>query len=108
MKIAYLTNCFGSQSHTFIRREVQALRGLGVHLRLYGIRDDTEGRAKDALELVEETRYLYPLSPIRVFAENARRMALSPRHYFAGVAAALASPELTFRRRLKMLYHYFA
>lgn len=108
MKLAYLTNCFGSQSHTFIRREVEALREIGVHLRLYGVRDDTTSRAQDAIALVEETRYLYPLSPIYVLIQNAKRMALSPRHYLSGIVTTLTSPEFTFRRRLKMLYHYFA
>lgn len=106
MKIAYLTNCFGSQSHTFMRREIRALRNLGMPIALYGIRKDSDSQADDAQDLVAETQYLYPLSVISVVLANFSYLARSPRRYLCGLWHAWSSPEFSLKRRAKMLYHY--
>lgn len=106
MKVAYLTNCFGSQSHTFIRREVRALRQLGLDVSLYGVRRDAASCATDAQDLVRETSYLYPLSALSVLKHNARFFKSSPAHYAHGALRALLSEEFSLKRRAKMLYHY--
>jgi colanic acid/amylovoran biosynthesis glycosyltransferase len=107
MKVGYLTNCFGSQSHTFIRREIRALRALGVDVCLFGIREDKQNRADDADDLVAETRYLYPLDYADIAKQNLHYLKRSPRRYFRGAIRAFTSPEFGLRRRAKMLYHYF-
>lgn len=107
MKIAYLTNCFGSQSHTFIRREIRALRRRGVPLALFGIRADHESVADDAKDLVQETQYLYPLAAAEAIKDNAHYFVRSPIRYVRGATRALLSPELSIRRRAKMVYHFF-
>ncbi len=108
MKIAYLTNCFGTQSHTFIRREIRALRATGLNMLLYGIRRDTGNIAPDAADLVAETHYLYPLSAARVISCNLRLFLHAPIHYLRGLFSALKGQEFSIRRRLKMVYHYLA
>lgn len=108
MNVAYLTNCFGTQSHTFIRREIRSLRRLGLQLTLYGVRRDAENIAPDAVDLVEETTYLYPLSYTRLLSCNLHFVAKSPVHYIKGLWKAFASPEFSIKRRAKMAYHYLA
>ena len=85
MKIAYLTTCFGTQSHTFIRREIRALRGLGLDLTLYGIRKDSNNLASDAADLVAQTCYLYPLSWAYTLKCNAKSLRRSPVHYLRSI-----------------------
>lgn len=106
MKLTYLTNCFGSQSHTFIRREIRALRDLGVEICLFGIRKDAENCADDARDLVAGTQYLYPLALVDVVRQNLHYLSRSPGRYVTGAYRAFSSPEFTLKRRAKMLYHY--
>lgn len=108
MRIAYITNCFGTQSHTFIRREIRALRNLGLDLSLYGVRRDLQNEAVDAEDLTAETHYLYPLSSSSLLSDNAFFLFRSPGHYLKGFVSAFRSPEFSLKRRAKMLYHYLA
>lgn len=107
MKVAYLTTCFGTQSHTFIRREVWALRNTGVAVSLYGVRPDKNDIASDALPLVKETHYIYPIKPLEFVRSNLKYFAQSPLRYLKGAITALTSKEFSLKRRAKMLYHYF-
>lgn len=108
MKVAYLTNCFGTQSHTFIRREIRALRQLGLTLSLYGVHKETANIAPDAVDLVAETQYLYPLSYSQLLTNNFYFLLRSPGHYLLGLWRAAVSPEFSLKRRAKMIYHYLA
>jgi colanic acid/amylovoran biosynthesis glycosyltransferase len=60
MKIAYLTSEYPAPSHTFIRREVAALRAEGVDIETFSIRRpaSTARFAAEDLEAQVETRYL--------------------------------------------------
>jgi colanic acid/amylovoran biosynthesis glycosyltransferase len=107
MKIAYLTNCFGTQSHTFMRREIRALRKLGVELVLYGIREDKSGQATDARDLIEETFYLYPLGKAAAIFANFYYFVHHPLQYIKGLWDAFASKEFSLARKGKMVAHYF-
>lgn len=107
MKIAYLTNCFGTQSHTFMRREIRALRQLGVDLALYGIRKDDASQAADAKDLVDETHYLYPVNTSRVLSANFHYLLRSPSRYLKGLWKAFTNPEFSLPRRAKMVAHYY-
>ncbi len=106
MKIAYITNCFGSQSHTFIRREIHALRALGVDISLLGVRRDYQNCAPDAQALVEETQYLYPISFPLLIKLTLQHLLRSPKRYLCGAYLAMTEEEFTVKRRLKMLYHF--
>lgn len=107
MKIAYLTNCFGTQSHTFMRREIRALRALGVDLVLYGIREDKSAQAADARDLVDETAYLYPVQKIATTAANLHYFLRNPLKFARGLWGAFTNPEFSLSRRAKMVAHYF-
>lgn len=106
MKVAYLTTCFGTQSHTFIRREIWALRDRGVAISLYGIRPDRTAVAPDVKPLVEETHYLYPVKPLQVVRANLTYLVKSPLRYLTGLFKSISSKEFSVGRRAKMAYHY--
>lgn len=108
MKIAYLTNCFGTQSHTFMRREIAALRREHLPLKLYGIRADPSQTTADAEALVQETEYLYPLAPAALLRANVRYLIQAPRRYIKHLCQAFFYKEFSLRRRMKMVFHYFA
>lgn len=73
---------------------------------LYGIRRDTGNIAQDAADLVAETHYLYPLAATRVLSCNLRLLLRSPVHFLQGLFSAFGGKEFSFKRRLKMVYHY--
>jgi colanic acid/amylovoran biosynthesis glycosyltransferase len=106
MKVAYLTTCFGTQSHTFMRREIRALRALHLDLELYGVRQDTHFQAPDAVDLVGDTHYLYPLSLKTFVISNAQMLGRRPIHYFRGLLRNLWQPEFSWARKLKLCAHF--
>lgn len=106
MKIAYLTSCFSTQSHTFIRREIVALRELGLEVSLFGIHKD-ESAPSDTQPWQDETHYLYPIAVGEQIAATFKYFVKSPIKYIRGAVKAFNSTEFSLKRRLKMLFHYF-
>lgn len=108
MKIAYITTGFGALSHTFIRREVAALRKLGLDIELFGVRPD---RVKELSEedkrLTDETVYLYPLNMGKILYANIRFMINRPRNYFKTFKKALFNEEHNIFQHAKLIYHFF-
>lgn len=60
MKIAYLTNHYPAVSHSFIRREIEALEALGVSVDRYSVRE-SHGDLPDARDRAERERTHYLL-----------------------------------------------
>ena len=59
MRVAYFTNQYPANSHTFIRREIQALETLGVTIVRYALWSSPENlvHVEDKVEL-QKTRYV--------------------------------------------------
>ncbi len=107
MKIAYLTNCFGIQSHTFIRREIAELTALGISIELFGIRQQISDKlTDDERALVARTVYLYPLRLMRIAYLNVYWMLVLPKRYWPTLWMALRNSETDWSRRLKLIYHF--
>lgn len=64
MKIAYLTSMYPDVSHTFIVREVAALRSSGVHVETFSVRRPGPGNilGAEARDEAARTRWLVPPS----------------------------------------------
>lgn len=76
MAIAYLTSQYPAPSHTFIRRELAALRRRGLDVRPFSVRKGTEtDDADDAA--VWSARPIAPLRLLRAHLHAARRHPLS-------------------------------
>ena len=106
MNIIYLTTCFGTPSHTFIRREINQLRKKGVNVQLFGVRKDSH-IAEDATELAEETRYLYPLNLLKIIFCNLYYMTFKPGVYFPLLFECITSKNENLINRIRLLYHFF-
>ncbi|MEW6253822.1 MAG: colanic acid biosynthesis glycosyltransferase WcaL, partial [Planctomycetota bacterium] len=92
MKIAYLTSKYPGLSHTFILREVQALRGAGIDVGTFTVRKAPAG---DVLGAESE-------------AEAARTRWLVPVPWLAWMRAAGWALLTRPRRLLQALWHAVA
>ncbi len=62
MKIAYLSSLYPAVSHTFISREVQALRARGVDVQTFSVRraGESDILGEEAIREAQSTRWLVP------------------------------------------------
>lgn len=86
--IAYLVSQYPAPSHTFIRREVAALRGLGLAVETHSVRP---GQSLSEADAAEELRTFCLLrAPLRSFAAAlAVTFLRRPRRWLATLAATL-------------------
>lgn len=56
MRIAYLINQYPAISHTFVRREIEALEALGVEVERFSLRPMSSATLPDPLDRAENTR----------------------------------------------------
>ncbi|HET9554967.1 MAG TPA: hypothetical protein VFP50_18520, partial [Anaeromyxobacteraceae bacterium] len=64
MKVGYLVNQYPRTSHSFIRREIQALEAGGLEVRRYSLRPGTERLPSEADRLeAERTRFVLDAGP---------------------------------------------
>lgn len=96
MKIAYLINQYPKPSHTFIRREIQALERLGVEIFRISIRgwNDVLADKQDELER-ERTRYVLRVGSMRLCLALIRVLLTQPVRLFRAIAL---STSLAFNR----------
>lgn len=80
LKIAYVLNTYPQPSHSFIRREVQALERLGFDVTRMAMRRSEAGLVdpQDVAE-AESTEYILDQGGARLLAGLARRMLTAPR-----------------------------
>jgi colanic acid/amylovoran biosynthesis glycosyltransferase len=90
MRIAYLVNQYPKVSHTFIRREIQALEGQGMSVARFALRGWDADVADDA-DRAEKTRTCYVLRggilPLLLAALLA--MLRAPRRFLRSLSLAL-------------------
>ncbi|MEN8129607.1 MAG: colanic acid biosynthesis glycosyltransferase WcaL, partial [Pseudomonadota bacterium] len=70
MRVAYLASQYPAVSHTFILREVQAVRALGVEVETFSIRrcQPVPALGPDGTDECARTRYLVPVRPLSYLA----------------------------------------
>jgi colanic acid/amylovoran biosynthesis glycosyltransferase len=91
MKLAYLTSQYPATSHTFISREVAAMRRLGVQLDTFSIRGPTKAELEDSA-LADEARKTFTVleqPSTRIVGAHLRMVARQPRQYFSTFARAM-------------------
>lgn len=89
IQIAYLVSQYPAPSHTFIRREIEALRGAGIDVHTFTVRPpDAEELA--AVDRVEHARTYCLLENKReMVAAHVREVVRSPRRYLRTLRDAL-------------------
>jgi len=93
MKLAYVVSMYPAQSHTFIHREIEALRALGFEIDTYSIRKAGAGNilGEASQEEARRTRWLVPPDVVALVTALiwglATRPALMLRLFFESVFA---------------------
>ena len=90
MKLAYLTSQYPATSHTFISREVAAVRSLGVELDTFSIRPPSEAELRDpALEAESKTTFAILKQPVTRFASaHLKALVTRPGRYLRTLTLA--------------------
>ena len=91
-RLAYLTSQYPAASHTFIRREVEALRELGIDVETFSVRAPTSGEAANGMDRPEADRTFYLLrqSAISFFGAHVTTLFTRPGAYLKTFALALS------------------
>jgi glycosyltransferase involved in cell wall biosynthesis len=109
-KIAYLTTTFGALSHTYIRREIAALRSLGLDISLFSIYPEiAEELSQQDKLLAKEADCLFPLMPkiFHIFYSNIKFAITKPMFYFKTLQSVLFNKEKTIIRQLGLICIFF-
>jgi glycosyltransferase involved in cell wall biosynthesis len=91
MKVAYLVNRYPSNSHTFIRREIQALETLGIPVERFSLRPVSKGDLADADDHAElaRTRAVLSVGKVGLFAALATTMLTRPSRFIRALRLAI-------------------
>lgn len=108
MRLAYLLDQYPAISHTFILREVAALRERGAEVQTFSIHrsDPRHLLADDDLAEYERTLAIRPTRPLTFLAQHASALTAAPGAY---LRTLLRSPTLArgLRTRLWQLFYFF-
>lgn len=90
MRVAYLVNQYPKVSHTFIRREILALEGLGVQVDRFALRGWQE-QVADATDTAEQqrTHYLLQRGLLALVLALLRVLLSRPRAFASALVLAL-------------------
>jgi colanic acid/amylovoran biosynthesis glycosyltransferase len=107
-RIGYLTSGYPAVSHTFITREVEALRALGVDVRTFGIRrapPETLLTEHDR-RIADETFAVFPIDRRRLVRVHARALRSHPVRYLMTLRRALRLSPGGARATLWHLFYF--
>jgi colanic acid/amylovoran biosynthesis glycosyltransferase len=98
LKIAYFTNQYPKVSHTFIRREIQAIERQGFTVQRLALRgwDDPLPDPEDQLER-ERTRYVLRRGVIALIPPTLVALITAPRRFLSALALALKMGRYSYR-----------
>jgi glycosyltransferase involved in cell wall biosynthesis len=106
-RIAYLVSCYPAISHTFILREVVALRRRGFEIHTASINPPDRNRemlTQEERQEADDTFYVKTAGFGLILMAHLRMMTASPLRYFAGLVYAL---KLGGSNLSALLYHVF-
>jgi len=106
MRVAYLVNLYPKISHSFIRREIQALESQGVVVQRYAIRSTSEPLvdAADREELAK-TEVLLDRGPLRLLWSLARVAIGHPIRFLQTLALAVRTGVGSDRGLVRHLFY---
>jgi colanic acid/amylovoran biosynthesis glycosyltransferase len=108
MKIAYLCSEYPAISHTFVLREVEALRRLGVSISTFSIRRTHPSRLLAHADRVasQTTFAILPPRWTRLLGAHLRLATRAPGAYVSGLAFALSLAGAGLRGRLWQFFYF--
>lgn len=108
--VAYLTGLYPAVSHTFIQREIAALRQLGVTVLPCSIRRPPAEHATGAEEraALAETYYVVEAAkaPLRLLGAHATLLARNPADYLGAIALAVRTARPGIKGALKQIAYF--
>ena len=107
-RLAYLTSQYPAASHTFIRREVEALRELGWTIDTFSVRSPGNGEADNDSDRAEQARTYYILrqSPFAILGAHAASFLSNPARYLRTLGLALSHRAPGVRGLFLALAHF--
>jgi colanic acid/amylovoran biosynthesis glycosyltransferase len=107
MRIAYFTNQYPAPSHTFIRREINALEERGHHIARYAVRP-FRGQLKDCDDILEaaKTKHLLASPAKAVVASLVRELAIHPASTLKALKSAFRFARASGGRFLLHLVYF--
>lgn len=106
MRLAYLVSRYPLVSHTFILREVQALRRMGMTIDTYTVRRAAELLSDEDREESLRTRALVPPRAADLLAAHLRALTKRPRRYASTLRLALALSAPGARALLWQVFYF--
>ena len=90
MQIAYLINTYPKPSHTFIRREIAALEGMGWHVHRFAMRSNRAALV-DPVDFIEDskTEHVLEIGGKNLLLSSLGWMIKHPRQALNGLAMAI-------------------
>jgi glycosyltransferase involved in cell wall biosynthesis len=108
MKVLYITSSFSLITHTFITREVDALRRRGIQVDLLSLRPSPPDQVSSQPECdLAGEMVLYPVALGSIVAAKVRWLAKNPRGIWRSLCAAVSDPRDSVVTKLKLLYKIF-
>ena len=113
MKIAYLTNRYGSASYTFIRTEVDHLRRRGHSILTFSVREPSAAEAVSEEVRREQalTEYFLPprrlhIAVPRLLTSVLKMLAVAPLGFASALSLALRTSAPGVRARLMQIGYF--
>lgn len=108
VKVAYLCSQYPAVSHTFILREVNALRRLGAEIATFSIRQAGSDQLLAQADRVafESTYAILPPRWMRLFATHLKLVILAPLVYLSSLALSVRGSAPGLRARLWQLFYF--
>ncbi len=107
-RLAYLTSQYPATSHTFIRREVQKLRDVGLNVDTFSIRRPSEGELEADVDRRESeaTWYVLPPKPAQLLRAHAKALFMRPGRYLGTLRQALLHRVPGTKAALWSIFHF--
>lgn len=108
MRVGYLTSQYPAASHTFIRREIEALRGQGVDVATFSIRRPAPDERCDPLgqTAYNTTGYVLPIDWFALISAHLAGLATRPGAYLGTLRLALRHRPPGLKSGLWSLFHF--
>jgi len=108
LRCAYIASNYPAVSHTFILREILALRGIGVEVESLAIRRSPATEVLSGVDREEyrRTHALLPASPLTVARAHVKALRRSPAAYVSTLVTALRLSPGGARKTLWQLFYF--
>jgi glycosyltransferase involved in cell wall biosynthesis len=106
--VVYVVGTYPLLTTTFIDREISALRGWGVDVRIVAVRRPSQDvpLSNEQRELARGTSYLIPITWPRLVAAHLRFLLTRPTVYLGTLAHLVTRPHPDLRARARTILHF--